>query len=178
LKRDARGALVHICAADFRAVGLRFPLIFHPNLRVARGICAVGRKISSVRRISCVNVSVRREPRVFGHRHTPGRSALRAVTELGFARIRSQISTDALVELLHGRMIHDDVAVWRIDVYSIVDANDYRWIQLGIEGPEHRTLLLQLAPFADDGDAIAAIGQWMRTSSLSHAGLLTVRPSN
>ena len=32
------------------------------------------------------------------------------------------MSSDALVELLHGRTIHDDVAAWRIDVYSIVDA--------------------------------------------------------
>jgi hypothetical protein len=94
------------------------------------------------------------------------------------ARIRVPMSADALVRQLHGRDIHCWGASWQIDIYSVVDGDPYRWMQIGLSGTERRTVTLKLARFADDVDVVGAIEEWLRESPWPHGGVLTVSASN
>src|SRR5262245_42511953 len=68
------------------------------------------------------------------------------------ARIRTRVSTHELLQHLRGRIIEVAGDSWRVEVYSIVDDSDCRWLQLGLSGPEERTVLLKLHCLADADD--------------------------
>jgi hypothetical protein len=88
-------------------------------------------------------------------------------------RIRAGVSTHELLRQLRGRVIDAAGESWRVEVYSIVDDSNHRWIQLGLAGREERTMLMKLPYLADADDAIGSIEQWVCDSSCQHA-VLTV----
>ena len=106
------------------------------------------------------------------------RDYCRDSTTRGFARTRTPMSNDQLLQELNGHSVDGNGDSWRIHVYSIVDGDAHRWIQLGLEGPETRTVLLKLTYLADACDAIGSIEQWMRNSSCRHGALLPVIPAD
>jgi len=92
-------------------------------------------------------------------------------------KIRGGVSTHELLQQLRGRMIDAAGQSWRIEVYSIVDDDAHRWIQVGLAGREERTVLLKLPYMADADDAIGSIEQWVCGSSCQHA-VVSVIASN
>ena len=94
------------------------------------------------------------------------------------ARIRTGQSPRDLLEQLRGRVIDASGGSWRIEVFSIFDDATHRWVQVYLNGPVDRTVLLKLARFADGDDAVSAILYWVQESSWPHGGVLEVSPSN
>ena len=90
------------------------------------------------------------------------------------SRIRTGMSTEQLLQRLNGHVVAVDGQSWQIDVYSIVDNDAHRWVQVGLNGPDRRTVLLRLEYLADDEDALTAIDAWIRHSSSLHGGMVTV----
>lgn len=109
--------------------------------------------------------------RAFGQR--AGGTAIHA----HLSRIRTAISSDQLLHRLNGQTITAGTKQWRVDVYSIVENDAHRWVQVGLDGTDRRTILLKLAYLADDEDAVAALEQWVRHSSAIHGGVITVSDS-
>jgi hypothetical protein len=84
------------------------------------------------------------------------------------------MSNEQLLQRLNGRVVEVDGQAWQIDVYSIVDSESNRWVQVGLNGEDSRTALLKLACLADDEDAIVAIEDWIRNSSVLVSGIVSV----
>jgi hypothetical protein len=61
-----------------------------------------------------------------------------------------------------------------MEVYGIVEAESQRWIQLGLEGSDHRNLLVKLAYRASDSDVVSAIQHWLAGSERLQGDILTV----
>jgi hypothetical protein len=93
-------------------------------------------------------------------------------------RIRTGQSARELLEQLRGRVIDSSGDSWRIEVFSIVDDSTHRWVQVCLTGADDRSVLLKLARFADDADAVSAIRYWIEESHWTHGGVLEVSPSN
>jgi hypothetical protein len=93
------------------------------------------------------------------------------------ARIRTAISSEQLLHRLNGQTVAAGARSWRVDVYSIVENDAHRWIQVGLDGSDRRTILLKLEYLADDEDAVAALERWVRHSSAIHGGVITVSDS-
>jgi len=90
------------------------------------------------------------------------------------SRIRTGMSTEHLLQRLNGHAVDVNGQSWQVDVYSIVDNDSHRWLQVGLNGADRRTVLLRLEYLADDEDALAANEDWIRHSSGLHGGMVTV----
>ena len=89
-------------------------------------------------------------------------------------RIRTAMSTEQLLQRLNGHVVDVDGQSWQIDVFSIVDHDAHRWVQVGLNGADRRTVLLKLESLADDEDTLAAIEHWIRHSPGLQGGMVTV----
>ncbi len=101
-----------------------------------------------------------------------------ASPRIHLSRVRTPISSEQLLQQLNGQTIVVGPTTWRIDVYSIVENDGYRWVQVGLDGGCRRTVLLKLEYLADDKDAIAALEDWLDDSTALHGGVLTVSDSD
>jgi hypothetical protein len=50
---------------------------------------------------------------------------------------------------------------WRVEVFSISDHDDHRWIQLVVHGQSEHMITLRLLPDARLEDAIPALSDWL-----------------
>ena len=50
---------------------------------------------------------------------------------------------------------------WRVEVFSISDLEDHRWIQLVVHGESEHMITLRLLPGARLEDAIPALSDWL-----------------
>ena len=50
---------------------------------------------------------------------------------------------------------------WRVEVYSISDHDDHRWIQLVVHGESEHMITLRLQPGARVEDALPALSEWL-----------------
>ena len=50
---------------------------------------------------------------------------------------------------------------WRVEVFSISDHDDHRWIQLVVHGQSEHMITLRLLPDAKLEDAIPALSEWL-----------------
>jgi len=50
---------------------------------------------------------------------------------------------------------------WRVEVYSITDHEDHRWIQLIVHGESEHMITLRLLPGARLDDAVPALSDWL-----------------
>jgi hypothetical protein len=80
------------------------------------------------------------------------------------APIRSSVSRDELYARLNREAVAGSSGVWRIGVYGIVDHDGKRWIQLGLEGGDRRSLLLKLSHKANHLDVVTAVEDWIAGS--------------
>ena len=69
----------------------------------------------------------------------------------------SRVSPDDLFQELDGHRLSTNGRDWDVRVFSVTDANDSRWIQLALEGQEHKVLTLRLAPTQDSRYAFDAL---------------------
>jgi hypothetical protein len=105
----------------------------------------------------------------FRSEHRPPDSAPRALAV--------PLSKDVLHDRLDGEVVACGPAIWRMEVYGIVEGDSQRWIQLGLEGPtgfDRRNLLLKLAYRANDTDVVSAIQHWLAGSERLQGDILTV----
>jgi len=94
------------------------------------------------------------------------------------SRVRTAMSSEELLRRLNGQTIETGAKSWRIDVYSIVNNDAHRWVQVGLEGADRRTVLLKMEYLADDEDARSAIEDWVGCSSALHGGVIVVPDSD
>ncbi len=71
------------------------------------------------------------------------------------------MDTQSTFEQLDGRDLVVSHRHWRVQVFSVSDHADNRWVQLGIDGPERRMLTLRLPAEAGPQTAISAISSWL-----------------
>jgi hypothetical protein len=94
------------------------------------------------------------------------------------SRVRTVVSNEQLLNRLNGQIVTAASNSWRLEVYSIIDKDAHRWVQVGLEGTDRRTVLLKLEYMADEEDAIDAVQDWVRSSSAVHGGVVTVSDSD
>ncbi len=50
---------------------------------------------------------------------------------------------------------------WRAEVFSVSDGAGYRWVQMGLDGPDHYMLTLRLESGAGPQSVISALSSWL-----------------
>lgn len=75
------------------------------------------------------------------------------------------VNPDRLFDSLDGRSLTASGVPWRIEVFSIADADHDRWVQLALCG--HQRYLLTLRLHVGDGTqrAVAALAGWLANPS-------------
>jgi hypothetical protein len=122
---------------------------------------------------------VQRQPEIlqfFPRSAVKRRLAVGNRTNIGgrLSRIRTRISNEELLREVHGKVISHGDNAWRLDVYGITDDGPNRWVQMGLEGADERTVLLKTAYLADAADILMTVERWLRSRSFSHSAVLTV----
>jgi hypothetical protein len=79
--------------------------------------------------------------------------------------LRRPLSKDELKDLLNDEIIACGKREWRLHIYSIVDGEAQRWIQVGLKGLDRHSLLLELPYLADDADVVTIVEQWLADST-------------
>jgi|SRR5215211_6532869 len=78
-----------------------------------------------------------------------------------FVRGGEHVSADELFEALDGRLFRFFDNTWRLKIYSIYDHDDFRWLQVRLEGrPQHSTTL-RVGIEASTDDVIGALTNWL-----------------
>ncbi len=87
----------------------------------------------------------------------------------------SRESLDRLAEDLTGQVVAAGGASWHIEVYGIFVDRGNRWVQLGLKGPDERSLLLRVHARAGLSDILRTITAWLETCPGDVAGCAIVR---
>jgi hypothetical protein len=78
-----------------------------------------------------------------------------------FVHGSEHVSADELFEALDGRPFRFFDNTWRLKIYSIYDHDDFRWLQVRLEGrPQHSTTL-RVGIEATTDDVIGALTNWL-----------------
>jgi hypothetical protein len=70
-------------------------------------------------------------------------------------------TTDEFAGRLSGQTASVDGASWEIEVYGVVPAGSFRWVQIGLHGPDERAVLVRAPSTADDRETALAIEGWL-----------------
>jgi hypothetical protein len=71
------------------------------------------------------------------------------------------IGADELFETLDGRSITTPQGAWFIEIQSIFDEGDYRWVQLTLTGHPPYSLTFRVNPGDDADEASRALSLWL-----------------
>ena len=50
---------------------------------------------------------------------------------------------------------------WHLDIFSVVDESDARWVQLDVVGPEEHLITLRLDRGAPSENVLACVSSWL-----------------
>ena len=78
---------------------------------------------------------------------------------------RGFVPIDRISTRLDGSEVTTPVGTWTVEVYAASDLDGCRWVQLGVDGPEHHMLTLRLAQGAGPTRAGVAIASWLADRS-------------
>ena len=70
-------------------------------------------------------------------------------------------STEALFEALEGRLVTVAGRNWTIEVFSISEDHEARWLQLALRGESEYTLMLRLGALQGAGHAVQILSSWL-----------------
>jgi hypothetical protein len=70
-------------------------------------------------------------------------------------------STEALFEALEGRVVTVAHQSWRIEVFSISEEREARWLQLALRGEPGYTLMLRLGALQGPKHAVQILSTWL-----------------
>jgi hypothetical protein len=71
------------------------------------------------------------------------------------------VSADELFEALDGRPFRFFDNTWRLKIYSIYDHDDYRWLQVRLDGRPQHSATLRVAIDASTDDVVSALTNWL-----------------
>jgi hypothetical protein len=71
------------------------------------------------------------------------------------------LDADQLFAALDGRSIVTPRGVWVVEIQSIFDDADYRWVQLSLAGHPPYALTFRVNPGDDADEAIRALSFWL-----------------
>jgi len=71
---------------------------------------------------------------------------------------------------LDGREVRSRDRAFRIVVYAVHEAGPRRWVQVDLKGRTSRSLVLEMAPGATAGDAVAALTRWLNRAPYPWGG--------
>ena len=74
------------------------------------------------------------------------------------------MDANRVFELLDGPSVVVSGRSWRVEVFSVFDDAEHRWIQLALDGPDHYMVTLRLEPGASSDSARLAIESWLENS--------------
>jgi hypothetical protein len=76
---------------------------------------------------------------------------------------------DELFTALDGRPFRFFETTWRLKIYSIYDQDDYRWLQVSLEGRPPRSTTLRVSIDASADDVIGALTNWLLEARATRA---------
>src|SRR5262245_40898275 len=78
---------------------------------------------------------------------------------------------DDVCALLNDAVVTVAGQPWQVEVYSVSDLRNARWVQLGVTGASHHLLTLRLAEDAGADDALMAVAAWLENPANAPAVL-------
>jgi hypothetical protein len=101
------------------------------------------------------------------------RAAGRARTNVPRADGGGGLSPQALFDALDGRIVRASTGEWRVEIYSVSDDRQTRWVQLGLGGDPAFCLTMRLNPDADSAYALNVLTSWL-TNRESTADIVSI----
>ena len=81
----------------------------------------------------------------------------------------STVDPDQVFAELHNLEFAAGGGHWRIEVYSVSDQGDYRWVQMAVAGTHDYMLTVRLPEGAGSETALPALAEWLAApSAFSH----------
>ena len=81
--------------------------------------------------------------------------------------LAAPVSTaDDLYQALDGADVLLDGKSWHVDVFSVVDESDARWVQLELIGPQEHLITLRLDRGAPSRNVLACVSTWLADPAL------------
>jgi hypothetical protein len=78
-------------------------------------------------------------------------------------------------EMLDGPDLFVSGRRWRVEVFSVSDHADYRWVQVGLDAPDdHHMLTLRLESGAGPQSALSALSSWLHDPEKRPSEVLNV----
>jgi hypothetical protein len=79
-----------------------------------------------------------------------------------------------LFEALDGQEVVAQGDTWRVEVYSVCDVADTRWIQFSVSGPSWQMGSVQLTAGQGLGAALRAISSWLDDPAHTTSGITAI----
>ena len=87
--------------------------------------------------------------------------------ELRPTAAKAPVSPDELFVELDGTDFVASGQTWHVEIYSVIDDQGFRWVQLGVTGPRSEMATLRLAKGASGEHALIALTGWLSQRSLN-----------
>ena len=75
--------------------------------------------------------------------------------------VRSHLDPDQLFADLDGRSVTTPQGVWFVQIQSILDDAEFRWMQLTLAGNQSYSLTFRLNPGDDADEALRNLSMWL-----------------
>ncbi len=82
--------------------------------------------------------------------------------------MKTPVAPDKLFAGLDGTHVSVDGSAWRVEVFSVIDGPDRRWLQIALDGAARRVLTLRLHKTEGPRQIARQISSWLANPSSIH----------
>lgn len=75
--------------------------------------------------------------------------------------MESRVAPDQLFSALDGTQLSVDGSAWRVEVFSVIDEPERRWVQLALEGADRNILTVRLDHSESPRQVVEQLSTWI-----------------